>query len=978
VNAYNRRAAFAALLGGWAAALALAFSVPFWSAATRLQYQTFDMLLMLIILHLVMLYRTTFNATLRHALALAVAVLCGAGCVESAIFIPLAAVLFFLLPVYLIQRKRAWEYMLLYACMAAVAGACLNLLALMHAQASSPLATPVEIRSLLVALLRTHYSVLRHSLPHTGWLWIVLLVYAPAAAILVTARSSFSKRPSLAVLMLRLLMMVAVLLCLLNAPVSPWGAARNSGYLPTMACLAVAMVAGYLAAFWYVMAVNDYAEAPQTSAERNKNENLPAPIRLHRWTGVCLGSSLLAVVCICPLVNLREADGRQGLFAAAIAEEVVAQLGNHTWIASDSLLDSHLLLAAHAHGHPLHLLPLSTGDNALHVWQLRTWIDTEPVLGGSRERLRQAARLGIQPFLDEWLRETSSAGRNLTVMGTPLIWKKACWQPVPNGLGYSGVKRLEELRGLDLLGPNRAFWTRLETLLAPAAGAPLILDGFRLALRQQAGRTANDLGVLLQDLGRDAESYEAYRTARRFDPQNLSALFNQFFLTKNGLFVPEKDALVQALRVRLGMPLPPLPTIIERYGDIRHADALAHEGHAWSLRGQTAIAKAELDRSLALAPGSTNVQHQLATLYLTQGDPAGSERACRTMLDANPNDPQALVGLATVALICGRADDARQWLAKARSAGASTDSLALYEASMLVQTGQSDDALAKLHAITDQHPDNIEAWSLLADVLFRRNALAEVEQRVLPAMCTAAGKHDHVLIHLVRAQLRSRQQPVDFAGARTSYLRALALRPDLAGVRNALLAMDSQFGNAAIKELDASNVLRADPENAFANYLLATVLLERNELAGAEEHFRHSLGTCRTAEALNDLAETLRRQRRLADAERSVREALAQTPKLFQAWDTLGCILLDAGRADEAAQSAEKAVALCDTDARLHVTLARVRIAQGRPNEARRVLREIPARVKVIPANVKAEIAALEQQLALTVTTQSGLPHSHP
>ena len=105
-----------------------------------------------------------------------------------------------------------------------------------------------------------------------------------------------------------------------------------------------------------------------------------------------------------------------------------------------------------------------------------------------------------------------------------------------------------------------------------------------------------------------------------------------------------------------------------------------------------------------------------------------------------------------------------------------------------------------------------------------------------------------------------------------------------------------------------------------------------------------------------------------------MREALAQSDKLYQAWDTLGHILLDAGRPDEAAKAVEQALTLCKTDARLHVSLATVRFAQGRTDEARHILREIPAKCPSVSSEAKAEIAALEQRLfrsaSVTETTR--------
>lgn len=69
------------------------------------------------------------------------------------------------------------------------------------------------------------------------------------------------------------------------------------------------------------------------------------------------------------------------------------------------------------------------------------------------------------------------------------------------------------------------------------------------------------------------------------------------------------------------------------------------------------------------------------------------------------------------------------------------------------------------------------------------------------------------------------------------------------------------------------------------NDLLAAALLERNELPRAEPFFRRSLAMRRTPEALNDFAELLRWQKRFTEAEKTVREALAQTPQCYPSWD---------------------------------------------------------------------------------------------
>lgn len=957
VTKYNQLASLAAQLGGCAAALAFAFCVPFWSAATRLHYQASDVLMLLVVLHLVL----RDGAKIRPVPTLTAAFLCGIGCVESEIFIPVTTLLAIWLPFRLVHRNRAWERMLGAASLSCALGVAVGLLAL-HGLLASPPAVPMRLRSLCVGLLRTHISAFRNCLPPVGWIWIIVLAFVPAIIILPKAWVSFVNRLSIPRAILHLLFTFATMLCLFNAPFSPWGMARESGYLPVMAYLAVASVAGYLVAYWRLL----YAPDDTVAGNRSKTQLSDG---WRRWAGNGMGWTLLAVVCVSPILNLREADGRQGAFADAIARDVLAQDGGRDWVVGDGLLDNHLLVAASTEGRNLHLLSLTTGDYPQRLRQLQAWIGVEPAFADIRPRLSEAAALGPQAFVAAWLMNASSAESRLAFMGTAAMWKRAGWCSVPNGLGYCGTRHMEYLRSLDPLASNRVFWARMSVTLAPVGGAPPIVDRLRRALRQRISRTANDLGVLLQDLGRDEDACEAYGVARRFDPDNLSALFNQYFLAERGVRANEKPALEEALRTRLAEPLPPVSDIIDVYGEIRQADALAKESRAWLRRGQTSIASAELIRALALSPGNTNAQRELAAFCLSQGDAAGSERAFRALLAANPADTKAMLGLITLALTGGRADDVRDWLARARQAGASEDELRLATASLMMMTGASDAALASLQAATDRHPDDITVWSMLADVLLRRNAIGDVEQQVLPAMIKAAGENDNALIYVVRAQVLARKKPVDFAGARNAYLRALILRPDLVGIRNDLLSLDQRSGNTTFMECDAANAIRADPDDALANYVLGAALLAGNDLPRAEAHFRRSLATSKTLAALNDLAETLRRQRRGTEAEKCAREVLALNADFYPGWDTLANVLLDAHRLDDAGQAVAQALKLCATDPRLHLTLARIRLAQGRPGEARQIWQAAMEKFRDQAHGIRQEFAELGRSIDAATAT---------
>lgn len=165
------------------------------------------------------------------------------------------------------------------------------------------------------------------------------------------------------------------------------------------------------------------------------------------------------------------------------------------------------------------------------------------------------------------------------------------------------------------------------------------------------------------------------------------------------------------------------------------------------------------------------------------------------------------------------------------------------------------------------------------------------------------------LIHVVQAQALTHRTPPDLAGARIAYLRALTLRPDMAAVRNALLRVDQLMADAALMEQDAATILRSDIDDPPANYIMG----------------------------------------RLPEAERHARAAVDRDRTFYAGWDTLANILLDDHRAVDAAQASETAVKLHPSDPGLHLTLARVRLAQGKFRDARESLAGHQVRGRSVP-----------------------------
>jgi tetratricopeptide (TPR) repeat protein len=110
------------------------------------------------------------------------------------------------------------------------------------------------------------------------------------------------------------------------------------------------------------------------------------------------------------------------------------------------------------------------------------------------------------------------------------------------------------------------------------------------------------------------------------------------------------------------------------------------------------------------------------------------------------------------------------------------------------------------------------------------------------------------------------------------------------------------------------------------------------------------------------LGENLRRQQKLTEAETFVRQALGIEPGLLPAIDTLACILCDAGKYDEAAQQAVKAVAAQPKRQDYQLTLLRIQIKQSNFEGVKERLTALEELAATIPEDLKKEIETLKKK----------------
>jgi tetratricopeptide (TPR) repeat protein len=954
----------ASVLAGLVAAAALAFSVPFWMASTRLHHQSFDLLLLLLVTHLFLAYARTR----REWLGLLFALCYGIGIVESPVFIPFAPL--FILYAFVIWHRHDDIRLrrILLMGLLAVAGLGLFLLAARHfcATADITLRGYSGYWNVVLTMVRDHLRTLRHALPRVGWLLIVMLIVVPWLAAQLIAPRALNEHREWGIYTLHLAMTGIVVAILGNAPLSPWRLLRGRGGLPVTLYALTAMTAGYLAAYWYLLMANRKLMKVRDVKQFR--------VRAGVWLGYAMTWLLLVVTAAAALVNGFEAGGRRGAFADICARKLLDCLEGRRWLVSDGLLDSHLTIEAARRGRPLTLLALQKNDSAIYIRQIRKLIESDPEFAGlDRVRLGNSADLGVMTFVQDWMAMASnSVAARLAVMSAPDLLIGAGWTVAPNFFCFVGEPDREALRDVPFLEVYEPFWDEMERVVPRRGGRHDPVAAHRAALRRQIGFVANNLGVLLEDLERPEEAFRVYRRVRAIDPDNISALLNMAeMLNRDPDFMPqEKERVEQELRVFVenleGRRLP-LWSLSRHFGYVRSPLLFAQLGWTWALSGQPGMAMAGMRRAEAIAPTPASrlrVREAMAEMLMQQSEDERGEAVYEEILRSDPLNQRALVWMARIAARRGTLDKAREWLDKAQNAGVDRTTLALERAALFLAANEPEQARVALTEVTELQPRNLQAWSMLGVALMQMREFDEVERRVLPKMESIAGTPDNYLVQITRGQLAYHKGRDSYPAARDAFTRAAMLRPGMPMLLEWILRLDFLLGDKAAAEEHARQLLRQNRDHGFANYIMGSLMLERGRHAEAEDYLRRSVGASRSAAALNDLAELLRQSGNLEEAERRAREAIELAPNLYFAWDTLGGVLTDTRRWNEAEAAYAKALEIFADDLRIHLNLAKLLKAKGNLVKARETVARILPRKSELPPAEQEELARLARELA--------------
>ena len=775
-----------------------------------------------------------------------------------------------------------------------------------------------------------------------GWIFVALFTTLPFLIALFSSGRAFDEKPGLVQWLFHAAVTFVVILSVAT-PLSPSSLMEPYGISPVATSAFAAVVAGYLTGYWWLNG--------KTIVGR---------------VGIGVLGFVLLVTCVW---NFFAFDGDIGLFADRVAGKIIADMGDRKWLVTDGTIDSHLELVAARQGKELHLISLARDLDTAYLAELGELVKREGVGGSKNGMLQLSLSLGVLPFVQDWFASDPSVAKEVAIFGAPDLWLSAGLSPVPEFLFFGADESRQ---------PDESAWKEFDEILKAPKGWGSYssrkesnpVTRLRYSLRRHIGFVTNNRGVYLQDKKRDDEAFAMYeRVLNEIDRDNICALFNEVAM------VSQKHKGAQAKKRELEQMLKAAVEDKERryllwrlgtfYGYIRNPDVFVRMGHAWARSGRPGDALRQIHRAIDFVPSDKRsvLLNMMAALYANENDQRKSRQIYESVLAKNEKDHDALIGLMRLELVDGNSAKALDYLQRAAKTGeGKRASIELAMVSMMKNDLTS--AKTQIKKITDTDPKDMQAWSLLAAVTMQQIDSAkgekektalfnELEKSILPAMENQARDQFDYYLQATKGFVLLRKGADSRKKAREAFVAAAKARPDIAATRDMVLGLDISLDDKEGAEVHAREVLRRNRNAPLANYVMGSIALGNGKYTEAEAFLRKAADAPQPVVlALNDLAEVLRRNKNLAEAERYARKATERAPGLYVAWETLGSILMDANRnLDEAEMAIRKACQLSkgkngqEADVRMLISLARVQIANGDRQHARMTIRKVESRI---------------------------------
>lgn len=892
VGVYNQRLLSIAIKSSLAATMLLSLMAPFWLASTHLNESIFNLAWMLVIFTIFPAQESPLSP-LRFLLAMTFFTM---GLYESGVFVILFPVMVSMTFTFYLQNERR-AHIVAYTLFGGFAG-------FIIAFCFRPPTPEAFSGTFLLNLERFLKSIVYHHIDEfkllfftKGWL-VSLLQTAIPATILLFGKSLVFDKWTVNTRMASIIIIAIAIPGAMVLSISPFSIFQEVDHLPVFAAAVLAAALAFVFAASRLFFVSK-SNAPIPSEELSPlEEQPPQPSDKPAVAFIIL---LVFVTLITPFRSIQFVKASKSQFADIVAREMVVTMSDRTWMITNGHIDNQLRIQAHILNKPLHLVTLRQRETPDDRRALVNMIETDQAFENmNRPRLLNALSIGTLRFVMEWLVADTNMCHKAMVLGTPDLWTACKYRALPQGLSFSGLPADATFDVQPLIDSSMVLANRMAPLLISQkeTACPILLKLSAL-LRLKMGFAVNELGVLLEDMNKPDEAFAAYQRANQIDPENVSALLNAYSIAKGGKAkVSQTEQLRQRLRKRLnelshsrlGMQ-----GLFLNYGTIHQKAFYKQEAENWIARGAQVLALEKVKKVLDLSDQTgVNALLERAYYYSMSSQPSQAEACYLAALEQDPSNFEALYGITILMINTKDIPKAEMWLARATSSKDVKPGMFLYP-TILIAIHNNDKAGAEklLENATKTYPEDERFWKLRALFLLNKGDAQGVRHSVLPEMAKALKDPEHYLIHIVRGLMLKQQGPAYYREARISLLKGLSMNASMTEMWNTVLELDMLIGNLELMEGDIQHLLILQPDHAQANYMKGSIQLARGKIQSAEDFMRRSIEKMPTAVACNDLAEILRRQKKLKEAKAFAHQAIELDPKLKNARATLGAILTD-------------------------------------------------------------------------------------
>lgn len=298
-------------------------------------------------------------------------------------------------------------------------------------------------------------------------------------------------------------------------------------------------------------------------------------------------------------------------------------------------------------------------------------------------------------------------------------------------------------------------------------------------------------------------------------------------------------------------------------------------------------AQTELEAVLKRNPRDTEGHLLMGSLDLQRGRVREAILELRQVVDDDPKSGKAFEMLVRSHLLNNEGFQAEALLTKKIKDNPDNLSTRMLLVETLVNSGKVDRALNELNIMVEKDPKNPAIFITIGDIQAQKRNASAAKAAYLRAV-EIAPKESVPLIRLGRLLWASN----DTRGAGDAFDRALSAAPearDALEAKTALLVFEKKADEAAAL---VRKRLAGNPKDVYSNVLLGRVLMETNDLAGAEQYFSHAVQLMPDAPAPHQYLGMLKlRQGKVQEGIAKYREAYKTNPDVPSIGLALGMLL---------------------------------------------------------------------------------------